>query len=99
MHDSAGRGINRAGGAEPPEDYGGPHVLVYGRCEPDATTDRRWNAWSFVLLRFPARQFGALSARRKRHLGPGAARSFDHGLSDQRETRSRGCDRRETLER
>ena len=35
-----------------------------------------------VLLRFDAGEPGPVPARRQRHLGPGAARSVDHGLPD-----------------
>ncbi len=51
-----------------------------------------------LLLRFDARQPGAVSARRQRPVGPGPARPVDHGLLDRRETRGGGRDRQQSPE-
>ena len=52
-----------------------------------------------VLLRFAAREPGAVSARCQCDLGSGAARSVDHGPCDRRQAGCRGGHRRKPFER
>ena len=79
----AGRRTDRAGRAQESEDHGGPHLPVHRRgarrsseLVDDGTLG---NLYYYDSLRV---NLGLVSARRQRDLGPGAARSVDHGLPD-----------------
>ena len=81
---TAGRGTHRAGVPEEPADHGGSHLSLQRCRAEDSSGRRRRHARTALLLRLDAREPGPLPARRQRDLGPGAARSVDHGLRDRR---------------
>ena len=76
---AAGRGADRAGRAQEPEDHGGPHLPLQRRGQEDPRARRRGHARAALLLRFDAREPRPVPARRQRRVGPRAARSLDHG--------------------
>ena len=94
----AGRGADRAGGAEEPAHHGGSHLPVQRRGPEDPRAGRQRHARPAVLLRLHPGEPRPVPARRQRAVGPGAARSVDHGSPDRRETGSGGGHRRQSPE-